>query len=57
MSDLQGQVGELTFTVEVKRAATGLTETHELKGFVNEEQARALGLIPTQKEPSNGSDS
>jgi hypothetical protein len=32
MSDLNGKPGELRLTVEVKRAATGETETYELIG-------------------------
>jgi hypothetical protein len=32
MSNLQGQGGELRFTVEVKRAATGKVERYELIG-------------------------
>ena len=32
MSELKGQDGELRFTVEVKRAATGKVETYELIG-------------------------
>jgi hypothetical protein len=44
MPDLQGQLGELRMTVEVKRAATGETETYELVGYATKEQADALGL-------------
>jgi hypothetical protein len=40
MSNLQGKVGELRMIVEVTRAATGLKETHELIGFLDEEQAK-----------------
>ena len=32
MSELSGQVGELRMTIEIKRAATGETETVELIG-------------------------
>lgn len=32
MVDLQGRPGELRFTIEVKRKATGKTETYELTG-------------------------
>ncbi len=38
MSELQGQPGELRFTVEIKRAATGETETYELIGTIADEQ-------------------
>lgn len=34
MADLSGQPGELRFTIEIKRAATGETETHELVGQI-----------------------
>jgi hypothetical protein len=34
MSSLNGQPGELRFTIEVKRKATGKTETHELIGKI-----------------------
>jgi hypothetical protein len=51
MSDLQAQAGELKFTIEIKRAATGETETHELVGHLTPEQADELGLAPqTEKE-------
>ena len=39
MPDLSGQVGELRFTLEITRAATGLTETVELIGKITEEEA------------------
>lgn len=40
MAELGGQVGELRFTIEIKRAATGETEVHELIGRIvpDEEQ-------------------
>lgn len=34
MPELQGQIGELRFTIEIKRAATGEVETHELIGRI-----------------------
>jgi hypothetical protein len=34
VSALQGQVGEVRMTLEITRAATGLTETVELVGAV-----------------------
>lgn len=37
MSDLQGQIGEVRMTIQIKRAATGETETHELIGKVMDE--------------------
>lgn len=35
MADLSGEPGELRMIVEIKRAATGKTETVELIGFVD----------------------
>ncbi len=35
---LNGQPGELHFTIEVKRAATGEVETYQLVGKIDEEQ-------------------
>jgi hypothetical protein len=37
MNDLQGQPGEIRMTIQIKRAATGETETHELVGKVMDE--------------------
>ena len=34
MIDLAGQPAEVHFTIEVKRAATGLTETYQMVGHV-----------------------
>lgn len=34
MADLNGQIGELRFTLEITRAATGETETIEMIGKV-----------------------
>lgn len=42
MADLSGAVGELRFTVEIKRKETGKVETVELVGFANEEQLKQL---------------
>lgn len=50
MNELGGGGGELRFTVQVKRAATGETETHELVGKITDEQAQELGL----KEQEHG---
>jgi hypothetical protein len=47
MIELGGQVGELRFTVEVKRKETGQVETYELVGFLDEDKL---------KEIQNGSD-
>jgi hypothetical protein len=42
MADLKGQAGELRFTIEIKRAATGETETHELIGKVIDDVGDSL---------------
>lgn len=42
--NIGGNGGELRMVVQIKRAATGETETHELVGRVTEEQAEQLGL-------------
>ena len=47
MSSLLGQVGELTFSVEIKRKETGKIDKFDLVGKVTEEQL---------KELTNGSD-
>ena len=36
MPELQGQVGELRFTLEIKRKETGKVEIVEMVGFVDE---------------------
>jgi hypothetical protein len=40
--NLQGQVGELRFTVEITRKETGKVETVELVGFIDEEKLAEL---------------
>jgi hypothetical protein len=40
--DLNGQAGELRFTLEITRAATGLTETVELIGKIIPDDNEAL---------------
>ena len=52
MIELGGKGGELRMVVQIKRAATGETETHELVGKITAEQAEQLGL----KEQENGDD-
>lgn len=47
MSSLNGEVGELRFTVEVIRKETGKVETYEMVGFLDEDKL---------KEIQNGSD-
>lgn len=50
MADLSGQLGELTFKVQVTRAETGEVEEYDLVGKITKEQAEDLGLIKTQTE-------
>jgi hypothetical protein len=47
MINLSGQMGELRFSVEVKRADTGKVEQYELVGYLDEDKL---------KEFQNGSD-
>lgn len=42
MSTLSGDVGELRFTVQITRAATGKVEEVELVGKLTEEQLKEL---------------
>lgn len=42
MIELSGQMGELRFTVEVKRKETGKVETYELVGFLDEDKLKEL---------------
>ncbi len=42
MADLQGQVGEIRMTLEIKRKETGKVETVELVGFVDEDKLKEL---------------
>jgi hypothetical protein len=46
--ELSGQLGELRFTLEIKRKETGKTETVELVGYIDEAKL---------KEIQSGSDS
>ncbi len=48
MIDLKSQPAELRITLEIKRAATGKTETVELIGHVPKEQA---WQSPTAQQP------
>ena len=42
MADLQGQVGELKFTMKVTRKETGLTEEVDMVGFIDEAKLKEL---------------
>lgn len=41
--DIKGQEGELRFTLEIKRAATGETETVELVGKIGDGEIKQIG--------------
>lgn len=43
---MQGKIGELHFTIEVKRASTGQVETYELAGVIE-----ADGQEKTEEQP------
>lgn len=43
MSELRGQIGEVRMTLDIKRAATGKTETVELIGKVVHDERDPLG--------------
>lgn len=52
-NEIKGGMGEVRATVHIKRAKTGIVETHEMVGTVNEEQRKALqdaGLLKEQPE-------
>ena len=42
MIELQGQTGELRFTVEIKRKETGLVETYDLVGYLDADKLKEL---------------
>jgi hypothetical protein len=42
MPELSGQIGELRFTVEIKRKDTGKVEQYELVGFLDEDKLKEL---------------
>jgi hypothetical protein len=44
MTQLTGQPAELHMTLQITRAATGLTETVKLVGITTVEQAQAAGI-------------
>lgn len=48
MADLNGKPGELTFTLQIKRADTGKVEEYQLVGRIN---------VDELKEIEHGSDS
>lgn len=53
MSALNGQVGELAFTVQIKRAATGKTEEVKMTSAITAEQLKQLqdaNILPKENE-------
>jgi hypothetical protein len=44
MTALSGQMGELRFTVEIKRKDTGKVEQYELVGFLDEDKLKELQI-------------
>ncbi len=50
MTDLNTQPAEMRFTLHIKRAATGLTETVEMVGHITPPPAEGIGPEP-QAEP------
>lgn len=42
MADLQGQVGELSFTVQITRKDSGKVEEYQMVGYLDEEQLKGL---------------
>ena len=53
MIELNGQPGELRFSIEIKRAETGAVEHYELVGFLDEEKLKELqnGSDPQHSSP------
>jgi hypothetical protein len=44
MSNLSGQTGELRFTVQITRKATGKVEEVELVGYLDEDKLKELQI-------------
>lgn len=42
MADLQGHVGELSFTVQITRKDSGQVEHYQMVGYLNEEQLKEI---------------
>ena len=53
MLNLQGQVGELKFTVQVTRKDTGKVEEYQLVGYLDEDKLKELqnGSDPLNSSP------
>lgn len=56
MADLNGQTGELRFTVQITRKATGKVEEVELVGFIDEDKLKEIqnGSNPLDSSPQRG---
>lgn len=54
MADLQGQVGEIRMTLEIKRKETGKVETVELVGFVDEAKLKEIQIGGNSQHSSAG---
>ena len=56
MAQLQGQVGELRFVVQITRGDTGKVEEIELVGKITDEQLQELtdGSHPLDSSPQRG---
>lgn len=50
MANLQGQVGELSFTMQITRKDSGKVEEYQMVGFVDEEQLKQLQQDAAQTE-------
>ena len=50
MADLAGQPAELHMTLQITRAATGITETVQIVGRTTVEQAQAAGIQPKEAD-------
>jgi hypothetical protein len=53
MANLNGQSGELRFTIEIKRKDTGRVETVELVGKITADEAQHLGLLEDLNDGSH----
>lgn len=54
MSNLQGQPGELRMTLQIKRAATGLTETVHVVG--HSDPAKLAEIVAREQQETKGID-
>jgi hypothetical protein len=57
MATLQGQETQVEFTIEIKRAATGKTETYQVTGRLEDNGSNTLGGgLAGSNERSDGPD-